>query len=278
MNEKIIKGEKMYVSIKKLLYIIVGLIFVLCSSDMLAQTDRVSSMEVLSESSGLDPSISIISCDELEGNIFYKQFSGYFPSEEKNHSTIFLQDVQYSGYSSFSERSDLNVGIITGIWIPTGKIETLGAHPQFGFFMGGKRCRFEYSLSVLGRFLPTANEFTVKHEGVLYDTTKYFGWYLGVDIGYEIFYRKGNGILLLAGMGWDAFRSEFIEEEETPVIRNSFNFNSGVGYRYYYREKESMSYIEVDFKYNFLDFKNPGGTDLSGNAVSIFFIWGNIFY
>ena len=88
MNEKIIKGEKMYVSIKKLLYIIVGLIFVLCSSDMLAQTDRVSSMEVLSESSGLDPSISIISCDELEGNIFYKQFSGIIAGNREVMKTM----------------------------------------------------------------------------------------------------------------------------------------------------------------------------------------------
>lgn len=278
MNVKITKGEKMNKSLNKLLYIIVGLIFIFCSSDMLAHTDRVSSMEDHYEVSGLDPSISITSCDEMEGNIFYKQFSGTFPSEEENYNTIFLKDFQYRSYSSFSERSDFNIGIITGIWIPTGKIEILGAHPQFGFFMGGKRCRFEYSLSVLGRFLAAADEYTVKYEGVLYDTTGYFGWYLGMDFGYEIFYRKRNGFLLLAGVGWDAFRSEYIEEEEIPVIRNSFNFNSGVGYRFYYREMESMSYIEVDFKYNFIDYNNPGGTDLAGNAVSVLFIWGNILY
>jgi hypothetical protein len=278
MNPKIIKGEIMNKSSKKLLYILLGLVFVFCSSDILAHTDSVSSMEDHSESSGLDPCISMTFCDELEGNIFNKQFLDPFPSFEKNYNTIFLQDFQYRGYSSFSERSDFNVGIITGIWIPTGKIEILGNHPQFGFFMGGKRCRFEYSFSGVGRFLQAANEYTVKHEGILYDTTGYFGWYLGIDFGYEIFYRKSNGILLLAGMGWDAFRSEYIEEEETAVIRNSFNFNSGVGYRYYYRELESMSYIEFDFKYNFIDYKNRGGTDLAGNAVSILFIWGNIFY
>lgn len=216
--------------LSKLLYIIMGFIFVLYANDMLADTD-------------------------------------------------YLLDSQYTHYSSSEEAWDYNVGIITGLWVPTGKNEILGVHPQIGFFAGGKRCRFEICLSLAFRLLGSAHEYTIKYEGVLYDTSRYLGWYLGMDLGYEIFYRKRSGILLLAGTGWDAFASEYFSEDEKSVWINSFNLNSGVGYRYYYKEMEIMSsYIEVDFKYNFVDYKNPGGTDLSGNTISVCFIWGNIFY
>ncbi len=270
MNTKIISGEKMNKLLNKLLYIIMGLIFVLCADDLLADVDKFNI---------LDSPTSKSFCEGLEGNVFNSQLSNLFKSDEKLCNTVFLQDLQATYYSSFSEAWEFNASISTGFWVPTGKNDILGAHPQLGFFMGGKRCRFEIGFSLLFRLLPAAHEYTVKYEGVLYDTTGYFGWYLGMDLGYEIFYRKGNGIFLLAGTGWDAFASEYISEDERRVWINSFNLNSGVGYRYYYKEMETMSsYIEVDFKYNFVDYKNPGGTDLSGNAVSVCFIWGSIFF
>jgi hypothetical protein len=192
-----------------------------------------------------------------------------------NHSVSQGAQAYKPGYSKISEVWDVNVGLSMGLWVPTGKNSTLGAHPQFGFYMGAKACRFEPCVSFALRFASSANDYTVRYKGTQYSTGEYLGWYAGVDFGYEIFYTRKQGFLLLGGAGWDAFQAKTFSDDEYVWI-NSINLNTGLGYRLYYKETAESSYVEIDVKYNIIDYKNPGGTDLSGDAVTFYIAWGTI--
>jgi hypothetical protein len=127
------------------------------------------------------------------------------------------------------------------------------------------------------RLLSSANAYTYEVDGVLYETKRYFGWYLGLDFGYEVVYFRRQGILLVSGIGWDGFSTNPNRaEDEDPNWINSFNYNIGVGYRLYFK-KDIYRYIEFDVKYNFINYRNEGGTDLSGDAISILFLYGTFF-
>jgi hypothetical protein len=168
----------------------------------------------------------------------------------------------------------MNAAFLFGLWIPTDEAGTLGSKIQAGFNVGAKRCNFEANLAAIVRMLQSEVSYTYEKDGVLYETNKYLGWYFGLDIGYEIFYFRGNGILLLSGIGWDGFSTNpWPAEDEDPNSISSFNFNAGVGYRRYIRGNY-YNYVELDFKYNLIDYKNSGGTDLTGNAFSILFLYG----
>jgi hypothetical protein len=192
-----------------------------------------------------------------------------------NNSASLRADTYKPDYSKIREVWDVNMGLVTGLWIPTGNANLLGAHPQVGVYMGSKGCRFEPCFSFAFRFAPSDNDYTVRYQGSQYTTNEYLGWYMGVDLGYEFFYLRRHGFLLLGGAGWDAFQAKTFSDEEYVWI-NSINLNTGLGYRLYYKETADSAYIEIDIKYNFLDYKNPGGTDLSGNAFSINILWGTI--
>ena len=181
--------------------------------------------------------------------------------------------TDYENEYSSAEAWDMNYAFITGLWIPTGAANTLGSKIQLGLYLGGKRCKFEIYGTAILRLLPSANEYTYELDGVQYETDNYLGWYLGLDVGYEIIYYRRNGILILSGIGWDGFSTQEQGEDGVAYSVSSFNYNIGIGYRYYQR-KNNYGYFEFDFKYNLINYKNPGGTDLSGNAMSILFLYG----
>lgn len=47
---------------------------------------------------------------------------------------------------------------------------------------------------------------------------------------------------------------------------NSLNLNLGIGFRNYFQNR---TYWGFEARYNFVNFKNTGGTDLTGNTISI---------
>jgi hypothetical protein len=187
--------------------------------------------------------------------------------------------LEKSDYSISAEAFDFQAALLTGVWIPTGNNDVLGVHPQFGGYVGAKRGCFEVGISGLLSFVNAPQRYSVEYEGVVYDTKHYFGLCLGVDLGYEILYFRKNGFLLSAGLGYDWFLAEYFESDEQYKYIGSFFLNSGAGYRrYIFESRYGAVYLEVQVKYKLLDYKNEGGTDLSGDAVTIGLNVGKIIY
>jgi hypothetical protein len=165
--------------------------------------------------------------------------------------------------------ADGHLGIIGGAWFPQGNTETLGVHPTVGFSLGFKKKRILYDLTLIFRFLDSSNRYTIEHKGSIIETKKFFGGYFGLDLGCEAYRDRRNEVDLVIGAGLDGFTAYKNRDDEKDVKDiNSLNFNVGVGYRYYFSDFATQC-IGFQVRMNFVDYHNPGGTNLSGNTVSL---------
>lgn len=174
----------------------------------------------------------------------------------------------------------MNLALSTGVWLPTGNLSTLGVHPSFGFHFGVRNAHHELDLTIQIRYLNSANTYAVKREGRLDSTDYYFGGYIGADYTYYLVSKKRYDIGLLGGMGWDGF--DFAPEPydyyyydypyyTSHVTIGSFNANAGLRFNYYFTHS---FYVGLQGRYNVIQYSTNGGTNLSGDAVSIDLIFG----
>jgi len=173
-------------------------------------------------------------------------------------------------HSSYNNGGHL--ALITGIWIPTGAIRQVGAHPEIGFQLGGKRNGFEIDFSMIFKFLESPNYYPAMIMDSPGLTRHFFGGYIGIDFRKDFFHRGANEMSLLGGVGldgWDVAR---------PNIRTrsvlTHNFNIGLGYRHY---NSSRSYFGINVKYNFVDYTVGHVVDFTGNPVTIHLTLGGLF-
>lgn len=173
---------------------------------------------------------------------------------------------------------EFNWSIMGGIWIPSGNASLLGIHPTLGGQVGIKKNRFTYNLTMAFKFLSSKEYYLTEYDGSLKSTNNFFGAYAGGDVSYEFLYLGKHPLYLNSGIAFDGF--DAVESDNNGNNNNnksgktieSFNFNVGMGYRFMFR---SRSYLAVQANYNFVNYQNSGGTDLSGNIITTGIIWGN---
>jgi hypothetical protein len=170
---------------------------------------------------------------------------------------------------------------ILGVWIPQGNLDILGVHPSFGYRLGVKYQKLTADLSLIFQFVNSPNTYQVYKNGILWDTNNFLGGYIGLDAGYELFRLKGNSIDLIGGIAFNGFDTinEEIEGEKNNLTKsiNSLNLNIGLGYKFHFKNQRSnQRYVGIDFKYNFVNFKNPHGTNLEGNTYTVNLLIGNV--
>ena len=129
-------------------------------------------------------------------------------------------------------------------------------------------------LTAVIRFVSSPHYYKVYSQNTVMTTRHFVGGYVGIDIGREMWRRGKSEFDVVGGIGYDGF--EAIQEDVDAGINsksiNSLNINIGVGYRYYY--KKSGPYLSLQPRLNTVNYANKGGSDLSGNTISIRLIWG----
>lgn len=174
-----------------------------------------------------------------------------------------------------------------GMYAPIGNAALLGGHPYIGVGIGGAIKKMTIDADFTMRFVSAPRDYQVvasNHQ--VYNTRYYFGGYVGFDGTYALLQRKKEVLDLLCGVGWDGFdalpgdnRGNSTSAAPTKTI-SSVNCNFGIGYRVFgrghsYSTDISKPYIGVQVKYNVLNYKNAGGTDLSGSAFTVGFVYGS---
>jgi hypothetical protein len=109
----------------------------------------------------------------------------------------------------------------------------------------------------------------------LYETDNFLGLYLGVDPVLRVYSAKKTGLEVFGGIGWDgimALTADDIDENAADYL-NSFNVNMGFTWRWFYGVRRTR-YFGIQTRYNVVDYSTEGGTDLSGNSISINLLWG----
>jgi hypothetical protein len=175
------------------------------------------------------------------------------------------------------QKADLNLNFFTGAWIPSGNAALLGNHPLLGMQVGAHTPKMTYNLTMAFRLFKSKNEYKILRDGNIETTDKFFGGYFGLDIEREILKWRKNEFELLAGIGYDAIASVLEDTEDDDPNNdvghtiNSLNTNFGLGYRHYLSDK---TYIGLQGKYNIMNYANKGGTDLSGDILTISLFYG----
>lgn len=174
------------------------------------------------------------------------------------------------------EMRGLYIAAIAGAWVPTGDLSVVGAHPYIGYEIGGRGKRLQVGLTLYFSFINSPNTYFVMKDSILYPTRHFFGGYLGVNSSYDIIQTKKSMFCVLAGVGYDGFDVLSIGKginKETESV-GALNLNAGLGYRI---RVGKTSYLGLEVKYNNVNYANPGGTDLSGDAFTIGLSYGGIF-
>jgi len=166
------------------------------------------------------------------------------------------------------------LSVYSGLWMPTGKLGRLGNHPVLGFRYGVRSLKLIMELDFRVAFLKSKNKYLVLNDNThnLEETTYFSDAYMGAHFGYRLINRNNHFLHLTAGAGYEllsTIKPSGNNDKNKPL--SSFNFNAGMAYTYRFYNR---SYISLEAKYNFVNFKNTGGSNLSGDYISLNLIYG----
>jgi hypothetical protein len=157
------------------------------------------------------------------------------------------------------------------MWIPVGRNQVLGSHPLLGMNFGQWINRFMWDFNLEFQLGGTYLPYYVIYNGTKVPSNRYGAAYLGLNFGYSLISVKKSVIYLTGGIGGSGFTAIPGDDDNKELSINSFNKNCGLGIQHFGKNGKFFSGMLL---YNFIDYQNPGGTPMDGNAVTIRLIFG----
>lgn len=192
----------------------------------------------------------------------------YGNSVIKKHFTQKIKDT----YNT----SEMNFALLAGSWIPTGKLSVLGVHPEIGGQLGFKHKKMSYDVTAGMRFIHSYTKYNYwDYNKNLKNTKGYVSFYVGADIGRDIFVKNKHEVQIIGGIAYDEMRifPRKSEEDFKKISLKSVNLNAGLSYRFYYT---NIHYVGIRAKFNYVDYARSKHFDYPGNAISIQLVWGTL--
>ncbi len=214
----------------------------------------------------------------LISKFYTGQFDSVFHELQKDQLLDMpIHDVYHAEVKQVRKMTEGHFGWITGAWVPTGELKTLGVHPDLGFLAGWKIDRWNYDFIMAFKFLKAKNEYlaTRKSSNTPESTNHFFGGQIGFEVGRDIFNKRNHEFQLLSGIAMDGIDvlQEDVDSDLDARSIVSYNLNIGVGYRFY---TNGNFYLGVRAKYNVIDYTINNAIDLTGNAFTVHFVVGNV--
>jgi len=213
---------------------------------------------------------------KLYSNDFENTFA---PLNNEDLNGTKLHKLYKEEWDDFYNSAQFNASYSVGAWLPTGNLAKLGPHLQLSGEMGWRKKRFNYDFTGGFIFGKSANEYQVVFRDSLINTREFLGGWFGFNTEYNFYKSQKNSFQLLGGIAYKGFTayslssndSLFIEDFENSVDFSTPDFNFGLGYKRY---TDTHKYWAIETKFHLLDYQNPVGTKLSGNAFSINLTFG----
>jgi hypothetical protein len=209
---------------------------------------------------------------------YSKQYKLFFNDLKNNDSFSHTYLAEYYKEQCKKKKNEIVMKALfySGLWQPNYNLNKyLGRQLDFGFGMGLKKSRLSADLIIFSfRAGKIDNKFFIYDDND--NSTKVVkscaNYYIGLDLGFELFRTTCNELDLLLGVGVDDI------ETATENI-SSLNLNTGIGYKIYI-DKFKVFYIGPELKYHFINYEKDKNiiTDLSGNAFTIRMIFGVNFF
>jgi hypothetical protein len=190
------------------------------------------------------------------------------PQEQSRFSSFYHMEAEDTRKMD-EGHSELYAGFVQ----PIGKMSVFGVRPAMGLVFGGKKLRHTYDLVGELRFGPSSNDYLIQYNDTLLRVHEYTGLYVAGEYGYDIFTRNKITISASAGVGYEqitALTTDNDYGEESKIMR-SWNLNTGFVLKY---SLLNGSYVGVHTRYNFVNYSNRGGTDISGDYLSFRLVYG----
>lgn len=169
------------------------------------------------------------------------------------------------------EHRRIHAAFNVGLWAPLGNADVLGNKVEVGGEFGLRKSRFGFDGTVLVRFLDAKDDYELYLNSALTPTTEQFlGAYIGASVSHRLFSQMKYGIELFAGGGYDGFRTK---HDDGSATLHSYNINTGLTARYFYNDTKNR-FWGLQLRFSFVDYDTNGGTDLSGNTISLNVIYG----
>jgi len=169
----------------------------------------------------------------------------------------------------------VHYSFLSGIWIPSGANEVLGNHPQIGVSGGLVFGQWVFDGVFMFRFLNSKESYVMKNgNGELETTCIFNSIFIGTDTRREIFGIGRYAFDITGGFGYDGFYGIAHKgDDDSEKAVNSFNLNLGHKSRIFL-DKYRTRYIGLQVQYNWVWYTTHGGTDLSGNSISLTLCYG----
>ena len=196
--------------------------------------------------------------------------------QSKNFEKSLLSEKYFEIVNQYKKLPEFHMNFLAGIWIPTGELAKIGVHPELGFQMGWKKKRLNYDFTFAIKFVDAPKEYYARRDKNSDEwelTSRFFGGYIGFEVGGDILAKKGHELQAIVGVGWDGFDvlKENKEDDLKASFTSSFNVNFGIGYRYYIN---NHFYLGLRVKYNVVNYTLNKIIDFTGNPISIHFSIG----
>lgn len=186
---------------------------------------------------------------------YYLEFLGYLEEKYKNQGG--------------------HLAALVGFWRPLGANGVLGNKPELGFSAGAKWGRRQYDITLLFRFTSAKERYAYRDGNRLDTTNHFFGGYIGLDLGYELFTIGKQQFEIVGGAGYDGFDTRNSNDDQKGHSIGSLNLNIGFRHKLYVSRYHDY-YIGFHGRYNLVKYGTDGGSDLSGNTLSIQLIFGRV--
>ncbi|MCB2230027.1 hypothetical protein KQH82_04870 [bacterium] len=167
----------------------------------------------------------------------------------------------------------INLGVLTGVWLPQSEADVLGPKLEFGGQLGIYPGRFGLDATLLFRVLNAREDFVIVSDPGPDSGKSFFGGYVGLDGTYEVYRHDRHTFGLRGGTGYGWLGHVQNGDHSSRPNSNTFDFNLGCSYRLAYN-KTRTRYVGLIFRYSVLNHATRGGSDLSGNAISLCLTYG----
>lgn len=201
-------------------------------------------------------------------------------SFDTTYSETKFREYYYNRVDRYRFKPDFNMSVFTGIWMPYGSASLLGNHPLIGIQGGIRSGKMTYTLGTSIKFLKSKNEYNIVRNSAVESSSYFFGFSVCGSVEATLIKLRNHELGILAGIGVEMLETVKTNTEDDNTDNDeshtltSLTSNIGANYRYYFKEK---LYLGLRADYNFVNFKNIGGTRMAGNCFTLTLQLGGLF-
>ncbi|WP_420316594.1 hypothetical protein [Ekhidna sp.] len=223
----------------------------------------------------IDSIVRLIAHETTSENIDEQLILNFYASKTPSFKEISnaptsskLKKLYEEAISRTLDEPQTHIGFITGAVQHYENISFFGSRPTMGFVIGGKTMRHNYDFIMDFRIGASKEPYSFIYNDSLITDDKWTGMYVGFEYTFDFLQSKRLDIGISPGIGYDRITALTADNDygEDSKFLNSFNQNVGMVLKYKFL---SENFIGIHFRYNWTDYKNPGGSALDGEYFNI---------